>query len=106
MGKKKKKSKKYTGEQEAIVLPIPENTVKLKIKAVVLIGDKLKECETEMNVDEINEARMDYLLLDPDDDAFAKYVINPELKEFWEKEEADGKTCEEILDDWDKLHSL
>lgn len=100
----KKKNKEYTGGQMHIILSVPENTVKLKIKATTLIGDKLKKAETILSCDEINNAREDYLLLDPNDDAFDMYELTPEFKKFMEEKEADGYTMEEILDEWDELH--
>lgn len=100
----KKKNKEYTGGQMHIILSVPENTVKLKIRATTLIGDKLEKAEAILSCDEINDAREDYLLLDPSDDAFDTYGLAPEFKKFIEEKEANGFTLEEILDQWSELH--
>lgn len=92
----KKKNKEYTGGQMHIILSVPENTVKLKIRATTLIGDKLEKAEAILSCDEINDAREDYLLLDPSDDAFDVYEFTPEFKKFIEEKEANGFTLEEI----------
>ena len=100
----KKKPKEYTGGEMNIILSVPEDAVKIKIKATILVGDELKKAETILSGNDIAEARRDYLLLDPTDDAFVRYVIAPEFKAFMEEREADGYTMEEILDEWYKIH--
>lgn len=98
----KKKKKVYDGGEMNIILSVPENAVKIKIKATVLVGDKLEKMEMVLDADQIAEARSDYLLLDPTDDAFVKYVIAPEFKAFIDEKEAQGYTLEEIMDLWDE----
>lgn len=102
----KKKKREFGGGQMHIILCVPENSVKLKIEAKVLVGDKIVKAETSLNTEEITEARKDYLLLDPTDDAFVKYVIAPEFKAFIDEKEAQGYTLEEIMDLWDATRGV
>lgn len=98
----KKKPKEYTGGEMNIILSVPEDAVKIKIKATVLVRDKLEKMETVLDADQITEARKDYLLLDPTDDAFVRYEIAPEFKAFIDEKEAQGYTFEEIMDLWNE----
>lgn len=99
-----KSKKEYAVETENVVLSLPKNTVKLKATATVWVDDKPEKMVMKLGYDVILQAREDYLMLDPTDDAFVRYVINPEFKEFIEKGEARGLTYEEILDEWTQSH--
>lgn len=76
--------------EKAIVVFVPENTIKLKLIALiddnddndvddVTINDgfvvKTKTATTIYNLKDINDARQKYLELDPDDDAFYVYKL-------------------------------
>lgn len=98
----KKKKSIYDGGEMNIILSVPEDAVKIKIKATVLVRDKLEKMETVLDADQITEARKDYLLLDPTDDAFVRYEFTPEFKAFIDEKEAQGYTFEEIMDLWDE----
>lgn len=102
MGKKKQKA--YGGDEEYIILSIPKNTIKLKIVATCLINGDIKKCVSKLNYEDIAEARSDYLMLDPTDDAFDTYVINPEYADFLEKWKDKGLSYEEISDKWAQSH--
>lgn len=102
MGKDKKE---YTGETENVVLSLPKNTVKLKATATVWVDDKPKKMVMKLGCDGIAQAREDYLMLDPTDDAFATYVINPEFADFLEEWKDKGLSYEEISDIWSQSHN-
>lgn len=77
MQEEKRKKTEYDGECEMIVMSIPKNTVGITLLAKVLDEDTYETYDTEcrMSFEEVKECRNDYLLLDPTDDAFARYVL-------------------------------
>ena len=80
---KDEEKKVYNGEQVAIILWIPKNTYKIKCE-VEFIDDSRNIRSAVMNMlpDEAHEARNDYLLLDPYDDAFATYELTEKGLEY------------------------
>lgn len=99
--------REYLGDQMAIVIWVPKDSIRLTVDADVDNGDE-KPFAVSMELDEdgISEARNDYLLIDPDDNAFAKYVIRPEFKAFLEAGEKAGKETDEIFREWDIYKDL
>ena len=74
------RNKKYDGNEMAIVLFVPENTVRLKVEASVLNSENSTVfiAETIITPKEIMDARHDYLTLDPYDNAFDVYRLTEE----------------------------
>lgn len=77
MQEEKKNRIDYDGDQEMIIISIPKNTVGITLLAKVLDEETYETYNTECNMSfgEVKECRNDYLLLDPTDDAFARYVL-------------------------------
>lgn len=94
--------REYLGDQMAIIIWVPADSKELKIEAS--LGDF--SVISELDEDGVKEAREDYLMLDPDDDAFALYRFAPEFKAFVEAGEKMGKSFEEISEDWDIYREL
>ena len=57
------------------VISVPKGCTKLKIKATFYDGYTRHKARAVMDDDAIDEARRMYLELDPDDDAFAVYML-------------------------------
>ena len=92
------KSIEYQGAQMATVIWVPKNAVKLKITATCEDGLKAKMV---LDINGIVECRNNYLSIDPDDDAFTKYTINPLFEQFLE----DGGSFDAI-NEWDNYRRI
>ena len=92
------KSIEYQGAQMATVIWVPKNAVKLKITATCEDGLK-----TKLGLDRngIVECRNNYLSIDPDDDAFTKYTINPLFEQFLK----DGGNFD-AMNEWDNYRRI
>lgn len=79
-----KKKDEYTGDQHMVVLSIPKDTFKLKLTAYVI--DDAKEdpikVGTILKPDDLAQARRDYLSIDPEDLAFARFRVNQLFEQF------------------------
>lgn len=67
--------KMYQGSQMPIIIWIPKNTFRLEMKAEVADDDDTISTIMKLDPSGIQQARQDYLTLDPYDDAFDTYVI-------------------------------
>lgn len=70
----------------ATVVWLPKDSKKIKLKAKLCDGSK---AVMELNHNEIIEARNNYILLDPDDNAFARYKPTPLFQSFLEETGSD-----------------
>lgn len=63
---------------EINVIPtIPKNTMSINLFCVVFQNGKLMKKEFNYDTEEVREMRNEYLKLDPDDDFFSYWVLNP-----------------------------
>ena len=92
------KSIEYQGAQMATVIWVPKNAVKLKITATCEDGLKTK---LVLDRNGIVECRNNYLSIDPDDDAFTKYTINPLFEQFLK----DGGNFD-AMNEWDNYRRI
>ena len=74
----------YEGDQKAIIVWIPKNACALEVTAKIIEDDKIQDMTMNMDADGIFQARQDYLLLDPYDDAFDTYRLTEKGKELME----------------------
>ena len=72
-------------EKEYIVIDVPKNTKKMKIKATLNDG---RQALTKVKRKEIKRYREMYLELDPYDNAFDTYVFTEEGEEYLKRLEA------------------
>ena len=99
--------RKYIGEEMAIVFWIPKNAKHMNINILCEDDDGgTFEVTTDVGENRIEEARQDYLLIDPDDCAFDLYTLAPEFKAFLEAGEKAGKDFDEINEEWDIYKDL
>ena len=86
---KKDALNKYLEEnQMMIVISIPSSTYELNMDIKFSASDidnKIHKAHSTLNLKEIVNCRQDYLMLDPDDDAFDRYVLTPEGEEYLKK---------------------
>lgn len=79
-----KKKDEYIGDQHLVVLSIPKDTFKLELTAYVI--DDAKEDPIKvwsvLKPDDLAQARRDYLSIDPEDLAFARFRFNPLFEQF------------------------
>lgn len=75
----------YNGEQIAIIQWIPKDAFKIKCEVDFLNNGEVTKAYMEMTPEMIRNARNDYLLLDPDDDAFVTYKLTEKGRRYAEE---------------------
>ena len=88
-------------ELMATVILLPKNARKVKVKARLESGEK---AVMKLNKSEIEQARKDYLSIDPDDNAFAVWTVNKEDLDKFAEETGGDIMDPEALEYYSKLH--
>lgn len=92
-------SKKYNGDEMCVILSIPKTSCHIHLETDIYENGGILHAVRDIELDQIRQLRNDYLLIDPDDDAFDTYQLTDlGLKYIEELKKTKPKYFDEICD--------